>query len=185
MEPPAITRYRRPFLAPLGVIPVALLVLAAVGWLIYQGANTTAVLLVQPADKEPGTIADPPVSPEGEERADRLAQMFATPAGPGQVDVIYESDERRAQQTAAPLAERLHQSPVVFVAGDAGSAAARAVRDHSGGTILMVASGTHIAEIVEALTGSRPSDPPSADSDVLYVISVPRIGHAHLVRIRY
>jgi phosphohistidine phosphatase SixA len=185
MEPPAISRYRRPFLAPLGVIPVGLLVLAAVGWLIYQGATTTAVLLVQPADKEPGTIADPPVSQEGEERAERLAQMFSTPAGPGQVDVIYESDERRAQQTAAPLAERLHRVPIVFVAGDAATAAARAVRDHSGDTVLMVASGSHVADMVEALTGERPSGLPSGDSDVMYVISVPRIGHAHLVRIRY
>jgi phosphohistidine phosphatase SixA len=185
MDPPAISRYRRPFLAPLGVIPVALLVLAAIGWLIYQGATTTAVLLVQPADKEPGTIADPPVSPEGEERAERLAQMFTTPAGPGQVDVIYESDERRAQQTAAPLAERLHQNPLVFPGSDAGSAAARAVRDHSGETVLMVASSSHVADMVEALTGQRPRTPPSGDADVLYVVSVPRIGHAHLVRIRY
>jgi phosphohistidine phosphatase SixA len=185
MEPPAITRYRRPFLAPLWLIPAALLVLAVCGWAIYQGATTTVVLLVQPTDKEPGTIEDPPVSPEGEERAERLARMFAAAAGPGQLDAIYESDERRAQQTVAPLAERLHQTPVVFSAADARSAAAQAVREHPGATVLVVVSGARVAEMVEELTGVTPAALPPGGSDVMYVVSVPRIGHAHLVRIRY
>ena len=73
------------------------------------------MFLVGPVEKDPGTIDDPPISPEGEARAQRLAQMFGG-GGSGRIDAIYVSDDRRAQQTAAPLAERLHLTPVVFSA---------------------------------------------------------------------
>ena len=133
MEPPGITRHRRPFLAPLWVT-----LLAAAGggrvvaWAFYRDASTTVVILVHPAEKTPGTIDDPPLSPEGEERAQRLAQMFAGPAV-GSIDAIYASDDRRAQQTAAPLAERLHRVPAVLSPprrAPRGTRVARARRGH-------------------------------------------------------
>ena len=76
MQAPAITRRRRPFLAPLWLTLLAGLVIVALGFSFYRDAGTTVVLLVRPAEKDPGTIADPPISPEGEERAQHLARMF-------------------------------------------------------------------------------------------------------------
>jgi phosphohistidine phosphatase SixA len=185
MQVPAITRRRRPFLAPLWVIPMATALLAVLGWAVYHSMTITVVFLVQPAEKNPGTIEDPPVSAEGEERAQRLAHMFGGSGGVGHVDAIYESDERRAEQTAAPLAELLHQTPVVFRAEDARGAAERALREHTGGTVLMVASGAHVLEMVEVLTGLEPTRLGAVDPSALYVISVPWLGRAHLVRLRY
>ena len=139
------------------------------------------MLLVHPAEKDPGTIEDPPVSPEGEARAQRLAQMFGDPTGG--VDAIYESDERRAQQTVAPLAERLHRAPTVFKADEARAAAARILRQHPGGTVLVVASGAALPQMIQELTGTDRALPD--DASVLYVVSVPSVGRAHLARLRF
>jgi broad specificity phosphatase PhoE len=167
------------------MVPAAAVVLLLLGWGLYHSMTITVVLLVQPMEKEPGTIDDPPVSPEGEARAQRLAQMFGAAGGAGRIEAVYASDERRAEQTAAPLAEQLHQTPVVFSAANAGGAAERAVREHRGGTVLIIASGEHIAEVIQALTGIAPAQLLPTDPAALYVVSVPWLGRAHLVRFRY
>ena len=184
MEAPGITRHRRPFLAPLWVSLLALLLLAGIAWTVYRSGTTTVVLLVRPVEKTPGTIDDPPVSPEGEARAQRLAQMFGDPAAASGLDVIYESDDRRAQQTVAPLAERLHRAPVVFKGGEARAAAARMLREHSGGTVLVVASGAALPQMIQELEGAVPAPVPD-DPNLLYVVSVPSFGRAHLARFRF
>jgi hypothetical protein len=183
MQPPCITRRRRPFLAPLWVSLLAVLVVAGIAWGYYRGATTTVVLLVRPLEKEPGAIDDPPLSPEGEQRAQRLAHMFGGLAAQGHIDAVYESDSRQAQQTGAPLLEQLHRAPVVFGSAEARSIAERAVREHAGGTILMIVTGAVLPEVVGQLAGA---DLPAADDpDLVYVVSVPTIGQAHLVRLRF
>ena len=185
MGPPGITRRRRPFLAPLYLSVLAAVVVFALGWAFYNTATTTVVFLVRPVEKNPGTIDDPPISPEGEARAERLAHMFGEEVrGAGRLDGIYESEDRRAEQTAAPLVERLHRSPVVFRAADARATAARGLREHAGGTILIVASGAAVPQIVQELAGIPVAGTAADDGDVVYVVSVPSIGRAHLARFR-
>jgi len=184
MEPPAITRHRRPFLAPLWVGALIALAVGLVAFGIYRSATTTVVFLVRPLEKDPGTIADPPVSPEGEERAERLAHMFGESGGGG-IDAVYVSDDRRALQTAAPLIERLHRAPVVFAAADARAAAARALREHGGGTVLMIASGPLLAQVVEELAGAKLPAGAQDDPDLICVVSIPTVGRARVVRFRY
>jgi broad specificity phosphatase PhoE len=185
MEPPGITRHRRPFLAPLYLSLLAAAVLFVLGWAFYNTATTTVVFLVRPVEKHVGTIDDPPISPEGEARAERLAHMFGEEVrGPGRLDGIYESADRRAEQTAAPLVERLHRAPVVFHAAEGRATAARGLREHAGGTILIIASGAALPQMVQELTGSPLADAAADDADVIYVVSVPRIGRAHLARFR-
>lgn len=183
MEPPGITRHRRPFLAPLWLTLLAAVAVGAIAWAVHGSATTTVVFLAPAAQKEPGTIEDPPVSPEGEARAQRLAHMFGEVGGAGGLDAIYESNERRAQQTAAPLVERLQRSPVVFNASDARATAAQALHAHGGGTVLVVASGAALAQMLAELTG-LPQPPPALDPDLIYVVSIPSIGRAHLARLR-
>lgn len=184
MEPPGITRHRRPFLAPLYLSVLVAALLFALGGIFYSHADTTVLFLVRPVEKAPGSIDDPPVSPEGEARAERLAHMFGDdmPGAP-RLDGIYESDDRRAQQTAAPLIERLHRPPVVFRMAEARATAARALHEHRGGTVLVIVSGAGLAEMVQELSGI--ATPASADdADSVYVVSVPSIGRAHLARLR-
>jgi phosphohistidine phosphatase SixA len=183
MDPPAITRHRRPFLAPVWLTLAGVLVIGAVAVAFYRSATTTVVLLVAPVEKAPGTIDDPPLSPEGEQRAQRLAQMFAEASGAARLDAIYVSDERRARQTATPLAERLRREPVVFSSRDARAAAARALRDHRGETVLVIGSGATLSQMIEELQGAGPVPMGQGASDVMFIVSVPSFGRAHLVRI--
>lgn len=185
MEAPGITRHRRPFLAPLWVSLLGALLLAGIAWTFLRGVTTTVVVLVSPSPKDPGTIEDPPLSAEGEARALRLAQMFGATAESGAgLDAVYESDDRRAQQTAAPLAERLHRAPVVFKAPEARSAAARILHEHAGGTVLVVASGTAWAQVIRELVGAERAVV-TEDPNTLIVMSVPSFGRAHLMRLGY
>ena len=76
MDPPALTRDRRPFfLAPLWLTFLSALLVFALGFSLYRSAGTTVVLLVRAASEDTASIADPPISPEGEERAQRLAHL--------------------------------------------------------------------------------------------------------------
>jgi len=184
MDPPGITRHRRPFLAPLWLTLLAALVIGGVAVAFYRSATTTVVLLVPPVEKEPGTIDDPPLSPEGEQRAQQLARMFGDFDAGTRLEAIYVSDERRARQSAAPLAERLHRTPVVFSSRDARAAAARALREHPGGTVLIVGSGATLAQMIQELEGSDTAPAGLGASDAIYMVSVPSFGHAHLLRIR-
>jgi broad specificity phosphatase PhoE len=184
MDPPAITRHRRPFLAPLWLTLLAVLVIGGMAVTFYRSATTTVILLVRPVEKELGSIDDPPLSPEGEQRAQRLAQMFGDANASGRLDAIYVSDDRRAQQTAAPLAERLHSAPLVFSARDARAAAARVLREHTGGSVLVIGSGATLPQMIHELNGVDIVAAAQGESDILYVLSVPSFGRARLVRIR-
>ncbi|HYL70208.1 MAG TPA: phosphoglycerate mutase family protein [Candidatus Dormibacteraeota bacterium] len=185
MDPPGITRHRRPFFAPLWLTMLAVLVLGGVALSFYRSANTAVVLLTHPAEKEPGTISDPPLSPEGEQRAQQLAHMLGDSSDGLTPEGIYVSDDRRAQQTAVPLAQRLHRTPVVFKAADARATASRILREHPGGTVLVISSGSALTEIIHELSGADLAPAAARDADVLYLVSVPSFGRAHLVRLRY
>ena len=181
MHAPGITRHRRPFLAPLWVSLSGLVLIAALAWAFYRSGPTTVIFLIRPVEGAPGTIDDPPLTPDGEARALRLAQMFGGSSG---IDVIYETNDRRSAQTAAPLADRLHRAPVVFVSAEAPAVAARALREHQGGTLLVVGTGEALAQMVRQLTGAAPTAAAAEEPDLLYVVSVPRFGRAHVVRLR-
>ncbi len=185
MEAPALTRHRRPFLAPLWLTLLAALVIAALGFSFYRDAGTSVVLLIRPAEKDPGTIADPPLSPEGEERAQHLARMFGDAGDGVGLDAIYVSEDRRAQQTAAPLAERLHLTPVLFSAAAAAAVAARLVHEHAGGSILVIASGTAFPQMLRALSGTELPLRAADEGEAMYIVSVPSVGRARLVRVRF
>lgn len=183
MDPPAITRYRRPFfLAPLWLTFLGALLLALLGYAIYRSVGTTTVLLVRATDKEPGTIADPPISAEGEDRAQRLAQVFGA-AAPA-IDAVYTGAERRSQQMAAPVASRLGRVPEVLAGGDPAAAASRVLREHGGGTVLVVAGGPGFAQLLHELAGADPAVAAQDEPGVLYLISIPTFGRTHVVRLK-
>lgn len=185
MAPPGITRHRRPFLAPLWVTLVALVVGAAAAYTAYRGASTTVVVLASAGGKEPGTIEDPPISAEGEHRAQRLAQLFAPGGAPGRLEALYVSGERRAQQTAAPLAEQLHLVPATYDATQGAAAAAGLLRGHEGHTILVIGGPAALQQMLQQLAGRTYSPEATADPDLLYIVSVPTLGRSGVLRLKY
>jgi phosphohistidine phosphatase SixA len=183
MEPPGITRHRRPFLAPLWVTLLVVLIAAGVAYTVYRGAASTIVVLASCGEKEPGTIADPPISAEGEGRAQRLAQMFA-PGATGRLDALYVSGERRAHQTAAPLAELLHLAPTVYEVKDAPAVATTLLRGHEGGALLVVGGPAALQQFLRQLAGPG-AEVAAAEPDLLYIVSVPSFGRARVLRLKY
>jgi broad specificity phosphatase PhoE len=185
MEPPAITRRRRPFLAPIWLPALAVVVAVALGIYAYRCVSTTTIVVVRHAEKALGTIDDPPLSPEGEQRSERLALMFGERSGAGHLDAIYVTNTRRTQQTAAPLAARSHLVPLVLPAADVAGTAGRLGREHRGGTVLFVGHSNILPELVRELSGKQIDSIPEDDYGEIYVLSVPRFGGASLVRLKY
>jgi phosphohistidine phosphatase SixA len=185
MEAPAVTRYRRPFLAPLWLTPLAVLCALGVAFAIYRSASTTVVVLVQPAEKEAGSIEDPPLSPAGEQRAQMLAQLLGETGGVGRLDAIYVSDARRSQQIIGPLADRLGKRPLVLQDADIAAMASRLTRGHDGGTVLFVGSGSKVPQLARELSGVQVASANDREHDTLYVVAIPTFSRASVLRLKY
>jgi broad specificity phosphatase PhoE len=184
-----MTRHRRPFLLPVWLsfaAVFALIVAAMVSFFIYRSATTTTVVvLARHAEKDLSSIQDPPLSAEGEQRAQRLAQMFGRGKGAGRIDAIYVSDARRTQQTAAPLAERLGKQVVIVPAADTKGLAARVMHEHAGESVLIIGHSNTVPELIHELGDI--DVPPIGDDeyDTLYVLSIPSFGNASVLRMEY
>lgn len=184
---PSLTRRRRTFLAPLWLLGwggILVLVAAVVYW---NSATTTTIVLVRHAEKQIGTIDDAPLTPQGEQRAMRLAQMFGDADSFGRVRQVYVTDTRRSQQTAAGLAQRLNLKPVlVDPKASTNELARRVLRENRGGLALIVGHSNTVPALVAKLSGAENVPPMSdEDFDTLYVVTVPTIGKASVLRLKY
>jgi phosphohistidine phosphatase SixA len=182
----------RPFLTPLWLTAIAAFAAAVVfglallaAWMWFT-ANSTTVIVIRHAEKETVSAADPALSAAGEARAALLARMFGEPKGVGRLDAIYVSATLRSRSTAAPLAQRLGIVPIVAGADDPKGLARRVLRENGGKRVMVIGHINTVSEIVAALSGR--SDIPSIDEQdfaTMYVVTVPRIGRANLVRLSY
>lgn len=186
-ETPSLIRRRRPFLAPLWLLALAGIVFVVAAFTYWNSATTTTIVVIRHAEKQVGSISDSPLSPLGEVRAARLAQMFGDASPFGRVQKIYVTDTRRTQQTAAGVAQRLGLTPEI-VAGksDAKELARRVLRENRGGRALVVGHSNTVPEIVTALSDDH-GVPAIGDEefDTLYVVSVPSVGRASVLRVKY
>jgi hypothetical protein len=173
MGPPAITRRRRPFLAPVWLILAAALAVLGVGLFLHESASNTIVVIVPPASKELGTIDDPPLSAAGEQQAQQLAQQFAAASGPNGFAAIYVSATRRAKQTVAPLAQSLGKQPVILSSSDADGIAGQ----------IVVCPQSVIADLIQVLSGQQVT--PAEGQRAAWVVTVPSYGPASVLRIGY
>ncbi len=186
-DSPSLMRRRRTFLAPLWLLALGVVVLVAAAFAYWNSANTTTVVLIRHAEKQVNAISDAPLSPAGEVRANRLAQMFGDASTFGRIGNIYVTDTRRTQQTAAGVAQRLALTPkVVEARTSSADLASQVLRENRGGRALVVGHSNTVPEIVAALA-DRDDIPPISDEefDTLYVVSVPTIGHASVLRLKY
>jgi broad specificity phosphatase PhoE len=180
---------RAPFLAPIGVAALlamfGVLILAAATWLLITGQSTT-IIVVRHAEKVLDAGADPPLTPQGQARAELLASLFGDPRLARPIDAIYVSPALRNRLTAAPLAARLGIVPTVAAQDDPRALARRMLREHAGGRILVVGHTDTVPAIVAALSGAR-DIPPIGDDEygTLYIVTVPRIGRGSILSEHY
>jgi broad specificity phosphatase PhoE len=183
---------RRPFLTPLWLTAVAaamafsfaiFMIIAA--W-IWGTADATTIIVIRHAEQEIVGGADPPLTRAGQARAELLARMFGNAGAAGHIDAIYVSPALRNRLTAAPLAARLGVDVTVDPGDDIRGLARRALREHGGGRVLIVGHSDTVPEIVAALVRNA-KIPRIGDDDygTMYIVTVPRIGHANFLRMNY
>jgi broad specificity phosphatase PhoE len=187
MPPTPSSLQRKPFWAPLGLAAAsalgAALVMALLAWLLVTAKSTT-VIVVREAEMASSGAADPVLSPAGQSRAELLGRMFGDARLKPHVDAIYVSPTQGSQATARPLAARLGTVPVVVPQDDARALARRVLRGHRGGRILVIARGDAARDLAAALSGVA-DIPLAMDFGTLYIVTVPRIGHANLLSVEY
>jgi broad specificity phosphatase PhoE len=160
--------------------------LAIFGIWVWGTADSTTVIVIRHAEKDQGNPVDPPLSAAGEARAALLARIFGDPKDPGRIDAIYISSALRNRLTAAPLAAALGLAPIVAPTDDPKGLARRVLREHGGGRVMIVGHLDTVPAVVSAL--AERSDIPKIeeqDYGVMYIVTVPRIGHANLLRLNY
>lgn len=72
--------------------------------------DTTVIYLVRHAEKTKEKTSDPALTPEGEARALRLAQLLS----PYRIDEVYSTDFQRTRLTAKPIADKAKVSVSIY-----------------------------------------------------------------------
>jgi hypothetical protein len=80
-----------------------------------------------------------------------LADLFVA----GKVDHLYAADTRRAQQTAAPIANQFGLPINLLASSDWPTLAGRIKSDHRGQTVVVVGYASTLPIVLEQLTGTR------------------------------
>jgi len=179
----------KPFLTPIwltGIAGFAAFAIALLCAWVWFTASSTTVIVIRHAEKEAASATDPPLSPAGEARAELLARMFGERQAAGHLDGIYVSDTLRSRSTAAPLASRLGISATVAPNDDSKRLANRVLSENRGKRVMIVGHVNTVPDIVAALSG-RGDIPKMDDKDygVMYIVTVPRIGRANVLRLDY
>lgn len=175
---------RRPALAPL-LVPLLAVIVAGAGivWL-STWARTTVVVLVRHAEPSAAAGGDPDLSPAGERRAAQLGTFLAEVLEGRTVDDLYAADTRRAQQTAASVANQF-KLPVNLLAGsDWAGLGSRIRRDHRGETVVVVGYANTLPAVVTQLSGSHVTLD-TDDFSSVFVVLLPSPGQARVLRLRY
>ena len=193
MKKDHVSLQRQPFLAPIWLTAVA-----AIGAFVVLGfsaftvwawatADSTTIVVIRHAENDLSTdAADPPLNEAGKARAALLARMFGNGKAPGHLDAIYVTTALRNRLTAAPLAASLGIRPTVAPAENPRGLARRVLHEHGGDRVLIVGHSDTVPAIVSALSGvDKVPDIADDEYGTLYIITVPRIGHANLLRLSY
>lgn len=164
----------RPFLTPIwltvAAFGLAFLFAVFVLWVLATADATTVIVVVAPDG-----------SPSGQARAALLTRMFAPPQGPGHLDAIYLGAPKAKDDDFAPL--KIYPTTVVNQAPE--DLAHRVLHEHSGGRVLIITDGVGQPAIVSALSSRWRATVTDTDPNALYIVTVPRIGHANVLRLSY
>jgi broad specificity phosphatase PhoE len=183
MDP--LTRLRRrPFMAPL-LFPLLALLMAAAGvyWL-GTWARTTVVVLVRHAEAGESASGDPDLNAAGEKRVAQLGTLLDDLLADRKVDYLYAADTRRAQQTAAPIANQFKLPINVLASSDWSGIASRIRREHRGKTVVVVGYATTLPGVINQLSGHELAMRDD-EFDAMYVVVLPSPGETRVLRLRY
>ena len=184
MVDPLTTLRRRPFLAPLLFPLLALLAAGAGVYWLGTWARTTVVVLVRHAEAGADATGDPDLSAAGEARVAKLGPLLSDVLVDRKVDYLYAADTRRAQQTAAPVANEFKLPINVLASSDWAALASRIKREHRGKTVMVVGYASTLPSILGQLSGENVAMRDD-EFDSVYFVIMPSPGETRLLRLRY
>ena len=134
-----------------------------VGLAFSSSFSQSTVFIVRHAEKADDS-KDAELSGAGRARADALAHMLKD----SKISVIYTTELKRTQQTAAPLARALGLTVTILPAENQGALIAK-LRASTANS-LVVGHGNTIPDIIKALGITEPVNISDSDYDNLFVI---------------
>ena len=144
-------------------------------------ASAATIILVRHAERISAMSADSLLSPAGEERAQQLSAVLKD----AQIQRIYVTEVRRTQQTAAPIAERLHLTPIVIAKNNMDALVSQLQKSGADETVLVVGHTDTVPLIIKRLgAGSAPAIRDD-EYDRLTVVFLTNGGKAQVVTLRY
>ncbi len=153
----------------------------------FAPGREALIVVVRHAEKSDQNPTDPPLSAEGQQRAQALAGVLAD----AKVSAIYTSQFARAKQTAAPLAQAqgvaITERPVTEA--NLATYSADLVREiranHRGQTVLVVSHSNTVPEIVGTLAGVAVAPIGEGEYSRLYAVTFGTKIGARVVAARY
>jgi broad specificity phosphatase PhoE len=159
---------------------LTLLAVLLSAWL-PPGASAATIILVRHAERSSGMSADALLSPAGEERARLLSQVLKD----AKIQRIYVTEVRRTQQTAEPIAARLHLTPIVVAKADLDALVSQLRKLGDDETVLVIGHADTVPLIIERLGGESVPAFPDTEYDRLTVLVTGTGGKARVVTLRY
>lgn len=138
------------------------------------------VFLVRHAERAGDMGADPALTAQGVQRSEALARILAD----AQIQTIFATDTKRTQQTAAPLAEKLHLTPVVLPGKDVLGLIERLRGLKPEDVVLVVGHSNTVPQIVTGL-GGETKPMPDTEFNRLLIFTTNPTGKPTLVTLRY
>ena len=147
-----------------------------VGLALSSSFSQSTVFIARHAEKADDS-KDAELSEAGRARAEALANMLRD----SKISVIYTTEFKRTQQTAAPLAKALGLTVTTLPA--ANHAALLAKLRTSTANSLVVGHGNTIPDVIKALGISEPVNIPEGDYDNLFVVVLGE--KPYMIRLHY
>ncbi|MFD2144916.1 hypothetical protein [Mucilaginibacter antarcticus] len=136
-------------------------------------AQKTNIFIVRVAEKSQTVLAASNVKPgltsEGHDRAEALVKILKRE----KIQTIYIPTGKPAEQTAAPLAEKVKVLPRVYTADSVSAFISKITRNFQGNNVLIVAEQKDLIQMISALGVKAPFDGLANDDyDLLFSISI-------------
>lgn len=141
----------------------------------------TTFILVRHAEKANDGTEDPPLTPEGEARARRLAYMLKdTPLA-----AIYSTNFRRTRSTAQPVAD-LKNLPVKTYEAHQPDVIGDILRENQGATVLITGHSNTIPWTANLLIGTEVyKDYVESEYGIMLIVTVVEGGKGTALRVNY
>jgi broad specificity phosphatase PhoE len=141
----------------------------------------TVALIIRHAEKASTPADNPPLSAGGQARAQELIHVL----GEAGVSAIYATQFLRTQQTVEPLASHLGIAITEVAAVDIDGLINQLRRDYPGRVVLIAGHSNTLPQIIEKLGGGNIAPIAEDKFDNLFLVSIPWIGRAKTVHLKY